>query len=52
MAAEIRTRVEAFGIGWWLALIVAILAVVLWALGQMDRSQAMLLLAVCAVALR
>lgn len=52
MATEIRTRVEAFGLGWWLALLIGLLAIVLWALGQMSREQAMIVLAVCAVALR
>lgn len=51
MATDIRTRVEAFGLGWWVALFVGVVAVILGFMGFLPKEHAMLICAVCAVRL-
>jgi len=51
MAADIRTRVERFEIGFWVALILAVLAAVMGVTDLLDKGLAMLVVAICAVRL-
>jgi hypothetical protein len=51
MAADIRTRIEGFGLGWWVALFVALIAIILGFMGLLPKEVAMLIVAVCAVRL-
>jgi hypothetical protein len=51
MATEVRTRIEGLGIGWWVALVVALVAIIMGAMGLLPKEVAMLIVAVCAVRL-
>lgn len=51
MAANIRTRIEGFGLGWWVALFVGVVAIIMGAMSLLPKEVAMLIVAVCAVRL-
>jgi hypothetical protein len=51
MATEVRTRIEGIGLGWWVALIVGLIAILLGFMGMLPKEVAMLIVAICAVRL-
>lgn len=47
----LRERVESFGLGWWLALIVALVAIILGFMNLLPKEHAFLVVAVCSIRL-